>query len=469
MDFYVVLGVPRAATVIDVKRAYRKLARRFHPDINPGDHVAALRFKEITEAYETLSDPERRRRYDVLGYQPEPASASTGFEGFDFSASVHTVQQGTFGDLFAEVFTREHHATWHATRRRPARHADAEVRPGAPRGRATAHDHAAGSVRDCAGAGTLRGPGAVYAVSRHGQLRAARGHMVFPRASPRCQGAGVQRVESMPDCGGIGLQTRAEMVTIRVPAGAPDGARLRVAGPGHVGPWRPAGRSLRGGAGGARTRCSGGKGTICTWCCRWPCTKRRSARGSRLQTPDGRARVRVPPGTHRAAVPAARPRRPIAAERPPRRPRRRDSADAADVLDERSKELLREFGAINGESVRRCARAGSDPDGRHLAGQPGESMVTKRRGKAYYMISAVAQKYNIHPQTLRLYEREGLLKPSRTEGNTRLYSEEDLEQLETILSLTRDLGVNLAGVEIILNMRRKIERCSTRSTSSWPT
>ncbi len=84
-------------------------------------------------------------------------------------------------------------------------------------------------------------------------------------------------------------------------------------------------------------------------------------------------------------------------------------------------------------------------------------MAKRGGGKAYYMISAVAQKYNIHPQTLRLYEREGLLKPSRTEGNTRLYSEEDLEQLETILSLTRDLGVNLAGVEIILNMRRKIE------------
>ncbi len=74
------------------------------------------------------------------------------------------------------------------------------------------------------------------------------------------------------------------------------------------------------------------------------------------------------------------------------------------------------------------------------------------------MISVVAQRYNIHPQTLRLYEREGLLKPSRTDGNTRLYSDEDLEQLETILSLTRDLGVNLAGVEIILNMRRKIEQ-----------
>jgi MerR family transcriptional regulator, heat shock protein HspR len=86
------------------------------------------------------------------------------------------------------------------------------------------------------------------------------------------------------------------------------------------------------------------------------------------------------------------------------------------------------------------------------------AMKKSGSGKAYYMISAVAQKYNIHPQTLRLYEREGLLKPSRTDGNTRLYSEEDLEQLETILSLTRDLGVNLAGVEVILNMRRKIER-----------
>ena len=84
-------------------------------------------------------------------------------------------------------------------------------------------------------------------------------------------------------------------------------------------------------------------------------------------------------------------------------------------------------------------------------------MAKRGGGKAYFMISAVAQKYNIHPQTLRLYEREGLLKPSRTEGNTRLYSEEDLEQLETILTLTRDLGVNLAGVEIILNMREKMD------------
>lgn len=77
--------------------------------------------------------------------------------------------------------------------------------------------------------------------------------------------------------------------------------------------------------------------------------------------------------------------------------------------------------------------------------------------RAAFMISAVAEQFEIHPQTLRLYEREGLLKPSRSEGNTRLYTEDDLERLEVILKLTRELGVNLAGVEIILNMREKME------------
>jgi len=80
----------------------------------------------------------------------------------------------------------------------------------------------------------------------------------------------------------------------------------------------------------------------------------------------------------------------------------------------------------------------------------------KESRKAAFMISAVAEQYQLHPQTLRLYEREGLLKPSRSDGNTRLYTAEDLERLEVILKLTRDLGVNLAGVEIILNMREKM-------------
>jgi MerR family transcriptional regulator/heat shock protein HspR len=91
-------------------------------------------------------------------------------------------------------------------------------------------------------------------------------------------------------------------------------------------------------------------------------------------------------------------------------------------------------------------------------------MSPEKDPKKYYHISSVARMYDVHPQTLRLYEREGLLKPSRSDGNTRLYSEEDLKQLEFILSLTRDLGVNLAGIEVVLNMRKKIEKIESEVT-----
>ena len=83
--------------------------------------------------------------------------------------------------------------------------------------------------------------------------------------------------------------------------------------------------------------------------------------------------------------------------------------------------------------------------------------MARRRRDGYVMISIVAERYNIHPQTLRLYEREGLLKPARTMGNTRLYGPDELKQLELILRLTRDLGVNLAGVEFILNLHRRLQ------------
>ncbi len=86
----------------------------------------------------------------------------------------------------------------------------------------------------------------------------------------------------------------------------------------------------------------------------------------------------------------------------------------------------------------------------------------RKKAKAGYMISAVAELYKLHPQTLRLYERVGLLKPSRSQGNTRLYTDQDLERLEIILNLTRELGVNLAGIEIILNMRDRMAEMQTQ-------
>src|ERR1700753_1337104 len=88
----------------------------------------------------------------------------------------------------------------------------------------------------------------------------------------------------------------------------------------------------------------------------------------------------------------------------------------------------------------------------------------RKRAKAGYMISAVAELYKLHPQTLRLYERVGLLKPSRSQGNTRLYTDEDLERLDVILTLARDMGVNLAGIEIILNMREKMVEMEKQMT-----
>src|SRR4051812_17464692 len=104
MDFYVILGLEQGATESEIRRAYRRLARRFHPDINPGDRTAEARFRQILQAYETLMDPERRSRYDAGSPLASDDRRTSGFEGFDFSTrgGDHTA---TFGDLFAEVLT----------------------------------------------------------------------------------------------------------------------------------------------------------------------------------------------------------------------------------------------------------------------------------------------------------------------------------------------------------------------------
>src|SRR5262245_27296708 len=109
MDFYIVLGVDRTAAAGDIKRAYKRLARRLHPDINPGDGEAAARFRQVLDAYETLMDPDRRRRYDAgqLSIAADEDEADTfGFAGFDFSNRVHAERTTTFGELFEEVLSR---------------------------------------------------------------------------------------------------------------------------------------------------------------------------------------------------------------------------------------------------------------------------------------------------------------------------------------------------------------------------
>ena len=342
---------------MDVKRAYRRLARRFHPDINPGDQLAASQFRQIAEAYQTLSDPDRRRRYDLIGYEPEPRpQPAVDFEGFDFSPGVHANQQSTFGDLFAEILRGPGTAPRHAAERGADLHAALTISlADALRGTErpliiTRHDRCA----TCNGSGVVQAGGS-RCVSCHGTgaLRSARGHMVFSRPCARCGGTGVQRQERCLLCAGGGTQPRTETVTVRVPAGIPDGARLRLAGRGHAGPQRAAAGDLYVTihlAPDPRLRREGDDVLLTL-----PVAIHEAALGARIDVPalEGTVRVRVPPGAQSGQRLRLRGR-----GFPSMRDGRRGdlivelTLRLPKLLDERSKELLREFGRINGESVR---------------------------------------------------------------------------------------------------------------------
>src|SRR5262245_4008403 len=182
MDFYVILGIEKGATLADVKRAYKRLARRYHPDINPGDRLAAAEFRRIAEAYETLSDPDRRHQYDVAGAGVQREPEVYGFEGFDFSVSVGGPSASTFGDLFAELLAPQVRAEAGESERGADLHLavdlgfEAALRGGQHQVTVTRHDH----CRTCRGTGTL-GDAELECSLCHGSgvMKSARGHMVF--------------------------------------------------------------------------------------------------------------------------------------------------------------------------------------------------------------------------------------------------------------------------------------------------
>lgn len=357
MDFYILLGVKREATPEDIKRAYRRLARRFHPDINPGDREAASRFRQIADAYETLIDPDRRRRYDsgaVLHARHD--ASSFGFAGFDFSGPVSGHHATTFGELFEEVFTRrDDRAPAH-----DARGADLHVKASLSLEEAwrgvewpvtlTRQE----ACRACAGSGSHRTvESRCVACEGSGVVRSVRGHMVFSKNCQHCGGTGRLRQLACDTCRGQGVETRTETVAVKMPAGVTDGARVRVAGKGHAGvrgappgdlyidvevrphpDYRRDGDDLH---------------------CVVPVSIHEAALGARIDIPtlEGPARLRVPPGTQSGQRFRLR-------ERGMPSPRSGSRGDLVvevrlmlpRLLDERSKELLREFGRINSESVR---------------------------------------------------------------------------------------------------------------------
>ncbi len=359
MDLYELIGVPRDAGIEEIKRAYRRLARRYHPDVNPGDRAAAVRFKVVAEAFEILADPERRRQYDERGLPGgAPEGASTfGFEGFDFSVqSASGASASTFGDLFADVI----HGTVGRAAGESVDGADlhASIRislADAVRGM----DLELGVVRrvpcgGCGGAGSV--PVAEFTCSAcrgDGTIRSVRGHMVFAKTCGHCGGAGRARRAACPACAGSGVEARAEAVPVHAPAGVADGERLRIAGRGHAG--------IRGGATGdlyvtvhvephAVFRREGDDLHLTV-----PIAVHEAALGARFHIPtlDGPVRLRVPPGVQTGQRLRLRER-----GVPSRREGRRGDLVVElrtvlpEVLDDRSRDLLRAFGEINSDDVR---------------------------------------------------------------------------------------------------------------------
>jgi len=358
MDLYTVLGLTHAATTAEIKWAYKRLARRYHPDINPGDGTAVVRFRQITDAYETLSDPDLRRSYDTSGGRtaPDVADVSYGFEGFDFSVSVGGEQAPTFGDLFVEVFGPRARARSTTPERGADLHASAaltfeEAMQGAERRIAVARREVCHS---CRGSGALRTVES-RCITCHGAgtVRSTRGHMVFTKPCQHCGGTGRQRQLTCATCKGDGIEARVESVAFRIPPGVRDGARIRVPGKGHVGRFGgPAGDllvtvqvALH-----ALFRREGDDVHMLV-----PVAIHEAALGAKIEvpSPDGPARVRIPPGTQSGQRFRLRERGAPGA----RDGRRGDlivevKLTLPKVLDERSKELLREFGCVNREDVR---------------------------------------------------------------------------------------------------------------------
>ena len=358
MDLYVILGIERGATLADVKRAYKRLARKFHPDINPGDRMAEAQFRQIAAAYETLSDPDRRRRYDTTGAAADASAGSTyGFEGFDFTISVNGNEASTFGDLFADVFNQRETA---GADDGPQRGADLHHTWTLEFGEALAGGQRTVTVtrqepcRTCQGSGRLQTDES-RCLQCHGSgvVKSARGHMRFSKPCAFCGGSGRQRQIRCSACGGHQVAMQTETLTINCPPGLADGARIRVPRKGHSG--------RNGGEPGdfyvtVRVKPhplfvrDGDDLHIVV-----PIAVHEAALGAKIDVPslEGPARLRVPPGTQSGQRFRLRERG-VASARDGRRgdlvvevrlvlPR---------LLDERSKELLREFGRINGEDVR---------------------------------------------------------------------------------------------------------------------
>ncbi len=240
-DYYAILGVDKKASTADIKKAYRKLARKYHPDLNPGDKAAEAKFKDIQEAYAVLSDSKKRAQYDQFGFVgdvppggPRQQTYTSGFEGFDFSS----FGSSPFQDVFSNIFGARSQAA-----RRPQRGEDLHYTMKV--GFQDAIDGVKTRIKltrmvscsSCRGKGFVGsgGQGVCPACGGSGQASMQRGFMKFASPCPTCGGTGKSPGTECSVCHGSGLMPRSDLISVRIPAGVDTGSKVRIAGKGNAG------------------------------------------------------------------------------------------------------------------------------------------------------------------------------------------------------------------------------------------
>ena len=314
-DYYEVLGVPRRASLKDIRTAFRKLARKYHPDLNPGDKAAEEKFKQIQEAYDVLSDSKKRQTYDQYGFYSEnlppggyPGGGSAGdsgvnfdFGGFDFGGGTGTAGGGSsFRDLFSQFFGGR---SGHAGEPEHEPGGDLEyqieidfwdaVRGAVKKISITRMD----ACETCHGTGAVGSPQTCPTCHGTGSIQQAAGKMRFNVPCTRCGGTGKLRT-ACRTCGGEGRVRRTETIDVRIPAGLANGGRVRLPGKGNAG-------TMGAPAGDLYLRVvvrphpfferRGNDLYI-----QVPVTVAEATLGAKIEVPtmDGRALVRIPPGTN---------------------------------------------------------------------------------------------------------------------------------------------------------------------------
>lgn len=380
-DYYQILGVKKDAKADEIKKSYRRLARKFHPDVNPNDKSAEEKFKEVQEAYDVLSDDKKRKVFDRFGYYNDnldaeaPFGAGAGatrggaagfdFSGFDFSGTGTTGGGSSFRDIFSDLFG----GSGAGTRREPE-----PPRPMPKRGRdieiplALSFEEAFSGLTTnitvnrseqcsrCQGAGDTGGPVITCPTcSGTGQVMKTGGRLQFSQPCPDCEGTGRRRTPCSL-CNGKGVTPKTEQVKIRIPAGVDTGSRVRIPKKGHGGRLgaEPGDLYILTNVGKHRFLERKGDNIYVTV----PITVPEAALGTKIEVPtvEGRAQLRIPPGTESGQKFRLRERGFPSLRNPNLRGDEFIEVKIAlpKVISEETKETLRQFEKQNPENPRKA-------------------------------------------------------------------------------------------------------------------